>query len=554
MQRDGWKALGYGLAGLLLLATGALIPVQVRYVDRAVLLAAAAGQGKSTWASVRDSWQEAGRWGVAQWVDRLGGGGSGWSNWVEEAGSGSLAWRVWGVNNAWLDATLGSVQVASQERPPAVMQWLLPEASRRALRARLALSTEPGTMAAMGCWNLPAPVVFAPVGSGAGQPLESALLLVGMVSEQGRQSASLGLEWERLATAAAQGRGSEGLERGLLDLLSMARWLEWDALTLVLDRTADLSGLHRLTSLAGTDVDRWSRVVGWLAVEPRPGLVVEYLERHGSGGWVDLEMATGWGVGAVREVLVQGKRVHPGEWRSRWLGAGEGVGWGHGLASWSGRVPWLALGLKWILWLDGMFLLVLGLWHGRRLTLAEVNRRFQPRPDLRLLVVVAVAASVVWVLGSERMLSLKSSSSPEEVTEALPLFKVRLQVNAAQVQSVAMNEKVVGMLVAFLVIQFAVYLVGLSRLRHIRGQMVQGGVKLQLLDNEESMFDAPLYIGIGGSVFALVLRLTGFDDVSLMASYSSTLFGILFCFVLKVMHVRPYRQRLILEAAGKDAP
>jgi hypothetical protein len=207
-----------------------------------------------------------------------------------------------------------------------------------------------------------------------------------------------------------------------------------------------------------------------------------------------------------------------------------------------------------MLWLDGMFLVVLGLWYGRRLTLAEVNRRFQPRPDLRLLVVVAVAASVVWVLGSERMLSLKSTSSPEEVTEAMPSFKVRLQVNAEQVQSVAMNEKVVGMLVAFLVIQFAVYLVGLGRLRHIRGQMVQEGVKLQLLDNEESMFDAPLYIGIGGSVFALVLRLTGFDDVSLMASYSSTLFGILFCFVLKVMHVRPYRQRLILEAAGKDAP
>jgi hypothetical protein len=453
-----------------------------------------------------------------------------------------------------LDATVGSVSVASQERPPPVMQWLLPQASRQALRARLVLSTEPGTMAAMGCWNLAAPVVFAPVGSGAGQPLESALLLVGMMSEQGRQSASLGLEWERMATAAAQGRGSEGLERGLLDLLSAARWLDWDALTLVLDRTPDLAGLHRLTGLAGSDADRWTRVVQWLAVEPKPGLVVEYLKRHGSGGWVDMEMATGLGVGAVREVLVQGKRVHPGEWRSRWLGAGEGAGWGYGVASWVRGSPWLALGLKWMLWLDGMFLVVLGLWYGRRLTLAEVNRRFQPRPDLRLLVVVAVAASVVWVLGSERMLSLKSTSSPEEVTEAMPSFKVRLQVNAEQVQSVAMNEKVVGMLVAFLVIQFAVYLVGLGRLRHIRGQMVQEGVKLQLLDNEESMFDAPLYIGIGGSVFALVLRLTGFDDVSLMASYSSTLFGILFCFVLKVMHVRPYRQRLILEAAGKDAP
>jgi hypothetical protein len=93
---------------------------------------------------------------------------------------------------------------------------------------------------------------------------------------------------------------------------------------------------------------------------------------------------------------------------------------------------------------------------------------------------------------------------------------------------------------------------GLSRLRHIRGQVVEDSVKLRLIDNEESMFDAPLYLGIGGSVLALVLRLTGFDDVSLMASYSSTLFGILFCFLLKVVHVRPYRQQLILESASRE--
>jgi hypothetical protein len=37
-----------------------------------------------------------------------------------------------------------------------------------------------------------------------------------------------------------------------------------------------------------------------------------------------------------------------------------------------------------------------------------------------------------------------------------------------------------------------------------------------------------------------------------MASYSSTLFGILFCFVLKVLHVRPYRQQLILQANQKN--
>lgn len=117
-----------------------------------------------------------------------------------------------------------------------------------------------------------------------------------------------------------------------------------------------------------------------------------------------------------------------------------------------------------------------------------------------------------------------------------------------------MNGKILGMLVVFFAIQFCIYLIGLSRLRYIRMQLVEEAVKLRLLDNEEPMFDAPLYIGIAGSVLALVLRLTGFDEVSLMASYSSTLFGILFCFLLKVMHVRPYRQQLILDSAARLQP
>ena len=105
------------------------------------------------------------------------------------------------------------------------------------------------------------------------------------------------------------------------------------------------------------------------------------------------------------------------------------------------------------------------------------------------------------------------------------------------------------MLVAFCVIQLPIYRAGVARLRHLRDRLVDSEVKLKLIDNEEALFDAPLYMGIAGSVLALVLRLTGFEGVSLMASYSSTLFGILFCFILKVMHVRPYRQRLILEIA-----
>jgi hypothetical protein len=254
----------------------------------------------------------------------------------------------------------------------------------------------------------------------------------------------------------------------------------------------------------------------------------------------------------VQELLRSGYRVHPARVRT-WVM--EKLG-GEPLALWlarlAGRAPIFALGLKYLLWVDGLFLLLAGLWYGRHFFLEEANRRFEPRPDLQRLVAVTGAAAVLLFLISERLLILKSGAPETRAGRAFPVFQARLRLDIPQAKTPAMNEKILAMLVAFFVIQLAIYLVGLGRLRYIRSQGVEGAVKIKLLDNEEAVFDAPLYVGIGGSVLALVMRLSGFDEVSLMASYSSTLFGILFCFVLKVMHVRPYRQRLILESTERN--
>ncbi|MDP4878486.1 MAG: hypothetical protein NWR36_01245, partial [Opitutales bacterium] len=48
----------------------------------------------------------------------------------------------------------------------------------------------------------------------------------------------------------------------------------------------------------------------------------------------------------------------------------------------------------------------------------------------------------------------------------------------------------------------------------------------------------------------LILVAVGIVEASLMAAYASTLFGILFTAVLKVMHLRPYRRTLIIEASS----
>ena len=78
-------------------------------------------------------------------------------------------------------------------------------------------------------------------------------------------------------------------------------------------------------------------------------------------------------------------------------------------------------------------------------------------------------------------------------------------------------------------------------------------LKLQLLDNEENLFDLGLYVGLGGTVLSLVLLLIlDVKQDALIGAYSSTLFGIIFVAVLKIFHVRPYRNQLLVARAKES--
>ena len=62
------------------------------------------------------------------------------------------------------------------------------------------------------------------------------------------------------------------------------------------------------------------------------------------------------------------------------------------------------------------------------------------------------------------------------------------------------------------------------------------------------MFDAGLYVGLGGTVLSLLILTLKLAAVGLMAAYASTLFGIIFVSILKILHVRPVRRKFLIEA------
>jgi hypothetical protein len=101
-------------------------------------------------------------------------------------------------------------------------------------------------------------------------------------------------------------------------------------------------------------------------------------------------------------------------------------------------------------------------------------------------------------------------------------------------------------LAIFLGLQIAVYRICLRRIRQIESGPGDTNLKLRLLENEDNLFDAGLYVGIAGTATALVLQVIGLIQPSLLAAYASNLFGIAGVAIIKIFHVRSLKQRLLI--------
>ena len=105
----------------------------------------------------------------------------------------------------------------------------------------------------------------------------------------------------------------------------------------------------------------------------------------------------------------------------------------------------------------------------------------------------------------------------------------------------------------FFVLQALLYVTCVVKLAEIRRQRIGPRIKVKLLENEEHLFDAGLYLGFLGTIVSfIVYSLSPSPSFPLMVAYSSTSFGILFVSFFKIFHLRPVRRRLLLEAEAES--
>lgn len=431
------------------------------------------------------------------------------------------------------------------------LQTLLPRPSRLAMLKFLQDSRRPGVQQVLRNRLLTNTVHFPPVRTAAGQPLEAAILMAGLLHQADVLSTSLRQELESAVVSANLDKGTQKAELFYLDLLSMARRLDWVQMTTLIRRLNTFQEVESFVNLMARSQDDLPQLYSAMAMSTSAGEVIRYLESFGAGALTDLESAMTSGSGSLDLLLERNLKVHSNSGREALVAYAPFDNIYYGFLGMASTMPVAGVYFKYLFVLIGGFLFAGGVG-----TLLPRGSEYEQSMRLKNFgfarqSVVAVLLVLIIVVAAEPHLFDENQAQEPLPRWKFPMAKSPLVAQITQPIESFMNQITIASLVGFLILQLILYVISLLRIGEIRKQPISSDLKLKLLENEENMFDAGLYVGLGGTVVSLVLIAVGITGPGLMAAYSSTLFGIIFVALIKICHVRPFRRRLILETEFK---
>ena len=446
---------------------------------------------------------------------------------------------VWGGWDPFLDPLFRLHEDRGYAESTPVLTLFLPQAARTTLLNHLGDSRSLGVQSLLKLRQLDRTGRFVPAAQPGGQPLDAVVLLTALLYQGEHLSPALQREVRALSDGAiADGRLGE-MEFFLMDVLSLGRRPDWVQLSELLRRTDSTHTVGEYAHLARVAPDQLPLIYTAALFSNSADRVTSYLIRFGKSGLADLQLALASGQGAVAQLLARQVPVNHGP--SRGLEATAGLVLLH---------PRLMLVVKYLGYLLGVFLLLRGLDHW---IVADAG-------DARLLHMksgaLALLFSALLVVASEPFLLKAAPPSEFRHRLVLPVLVATSQPPAPpKVSTVtSMDSSTLLSIGLFALLQVAMYLTCLLKIREIARSSLSPLVKLRLMENEENLFDGGLYVGIGGTATALVLQVLGIIEPNLLAAYSSNLFGITCVALVKIRHVRPFKRRLILDSQAAIAP
>jgi hypothetical protein len=350
----------------------------------------------------------------------------------------------------------------------------------------------------------------------------------------------------RFAIAANDHRNSQPLEQFLLDLMSLGQRLNWGQLVEFVGPIEEPETLRLQSNLARRAGAELPVLFSAVQLTGNPKGVAKYLMNFSQTGLEDVRGSLRYGAGGVNELLQRNQRLYSSDSTERFA-ARAGLGSLSQFAlDYCWRKPWFAKILKWLFYLVGGFLLAAAV-HFVRPAAFELPSYVRGLHVARE-ILFALGFLVVVLLLSEPFLSQESQKMEFPFRLRLPTMGQAVPAAITGAKTTLMDQKSLLTLLLFFVLQGLIYTACVVKLAEIRRQRVMPRIKLRLLENEEHLFDAGLYLGFAGTIISLILVSMNVIKPSLMAAYGSTSFGIIFVSIFKIFHLRPARRRLLLES------
>jgi hypothetical protein len=425
--------------------------------------------------------------------------------------------------------------------PLPIIDVLARRTAREAALGMLQGTRRPGVGQMLANRTLSNTVHFPAAATAAGQALDAAIVTASLLNQGDYFSPSFrdALEW--LSLRANKGDPSGSLELVYLDILSLGRRLDWVSLGQLMKQTEDFATLRELAEVLRTHEEATASIYSAALLSGRPRAVAQYVTSFPETSVNDLNFALRHGRGAVELLVKEQQRIYYAGLRNRVTGY-DPFG-----AFFFGLLPTAVATQAGSLLLKYAFLLLAAVCCAR--IIGMITSALGIRLGFRLAADCVFALAITFVVGvaTEPFVGWPDQHREFPVLFQFPNLAGATGSKLQQITQPYMNQLNLPSLVLFFVIQATIYVFCLMKLAEIRRQPLGARMKLKLLENEDLLFDAGLYVGFVGSVLALILMSIGVGKVSMMA-YASTSFGIIFVSVLKIFHVRPLRRQLIMES------
>ena len=538
--------MGVG-AALLILAAG--IPAYFFECDRRTV--AAAGEGTPSPLDIAGIYLDASKISTASLIAKESGTFGEISEAVEKQYSAHPQWVAAGGNEPFFEAYYSSVPETPARMSPAPLYSVLAASDSRKKLLDFLAQADSGLVKKFISMRGMNPAIFPPVYSSAGAPLEAALLINALMAQAGDFDRRFLLDIASIMDLSEKSpEKKEEFEKYCLATLAFAKGYDWTIVRSIFSHfssAGEAYGFARVYESAPTR-DYKNVLLAGMFECGSPSMCSRYLDGADPRRWEDFRYAFLHGEGALAFLLESGSPIYSDSASARFLSPVCSP-IKEALAPYVAKFPAAALSAKVALAVIGGYFFIRGF-----------LRIFQPERDtpswhsplaLARGLLEALAAALVFFLLAEPNAFAANSVENAPAPELRFAFEKVINTIGEETMNFETDTATIAAVALFFVLQLTVYVFCLIRLSMIKRIKAPAKLKMQLLENEETLFDLGLYIGLGGTVFSLILLTMGIVTASLMAAYASTLFGILFTALVKTMHVRRYKRRLLLEAANE---